>query len=137
MTNFNIAQLVLPSKSAEFKLTGFGDFKVTLNHLSKSELARIRENSLVTKMDEETGIPYTDLDKDKYLDNYAEKAILGWTGLTGHVLSKLVLIDEDRFGNLDEEVDFSVTNAVSLLDNSKIFDTWVSQTLGKLDNFRK
>lgn len=135
MKNLNIAQLVVDTKDMVFDFPGTEGFKVKLNHLSKPKQVKIREASLVSKVDAESGLPYTDLDQDLYIQNYAKEAILGWEGLTGHILATLLLMDEKAM-DLDEEIDYSVENAVTLLRYSKSFDNWVTQKMSKLDDFR-
>ena len=135
MKNLNIAQLVLNTKNMKFDYPSMEGFSVTLNYLSKPEQVKIRESALVTKVDQESGLPYTELDQDLYLKKYAEKAILNWEGLTGKFLSKLALIDEEQV-DMEEEIDYSVENAVTLLRFSKAFDNWVTSKMNNLDDFR-
>lgn len=136
MKNLSIANLVLDIKTMEFDFPGYDGFKVTLAHLSKAEEIKIREKSLVTKHDKESGFPYTEVDTALFLRNFAEKTVVGWKGLTYGILAELVLIDESKIEDLAEEVDFNLDNTVSLLTNSKVFDNWVNQTISKIDNFR-
>lgn len=136
MKNLSIANLVLDIKTVEFEFPRYPEFKITLAHLSKAEEIKLREKSLVTKHDKESGFPYTEVDSELFLRNFAEKTVVGWKGLTYAVLAQMVLIDESKIEDLSEEVEFNLDNAIALLTNSKVFDNWVTQTLGKIDNFR-
>lgn len=136
MKNLNISQLALDTKKMTFDYPGLEGFKVTLTHLSKPEQVKIREASTVSKVDQETGFPYTELDQDLYIRNFATRAINGWEGLTGEHLAKIMLIDESQLEDPKETIDYSVDNAVSMLRYSKAFDNWVTAQLGKIDNFR-
>ncbi len=136
MKNLNIAQLAVDTKKMTFDYPGQDGFSVTLTHLSKPEQVRIREDSMISKVDQESGFPYTELDQDLYLRNFASKAINGWKGLTGEILSQIMLIDESMLDDPKEEIDFSIDNAISMLRYSKAFDNWVTSQLGKIDNFR-
>lgn len=132
----NLAQLALKTKEVEFEFPLDPKFKVKITHLSKPEEMRLREDSLVTKFDDETNLPYQVADPEKYLKNFATRTITGWSGLTYSSLSKLMLIDETQVEDMEAEVEYNEDNAVTLLKYSKHFDTWVSSVVARLDNFR-
>ena len=57
-----------------------------------------------------------------------------WTGLKYDYLRQLILIETDNL-NLEDELPFSKENAEILMKNSGAFDTWVTETVGDLENF--
>jgi hypothetical protein len=132
----NLAQLALKTKEVEFDFPLIPNFKVKITHLSKPEEMRLREDSLVTKFDDETNLPYQVSDPTKFLENFASRTITGWSGLTYKALSKLMLIDESQVEDMDAEVEYNAENALALLKYSKHFDTWVTSVVARLDNFR-
>ena len=117
MKNFNIAQLAVDVRKMTFDYPEAPGFQVELAYVANPAAAKIREQSNVTNIDGESGLPYTQLDVDLYLENYAKAVIVGWKGLTIGVLSKLMLIDEAG-ADPKEVVEYNVDNAVALLKYS-------------------
>ena len=74
------------------------------------------------------------LDEDKFLTEYCKAVIKGWEGLKYRYLEELLLVD---IGDLDPEdnLPFTQDNAELLMKNSTTFDTWVTETVGDLENF--
>lgn len=136
MKNMNIAQLVLKTKTVEFAHEKYPEFKVKLTYLSKPEQARLQEDSMVTKVDSDSGYPYSEACRETFVKNYATRVVTDWTGLTYGMLAEMLLIDESAIEDLDESVAYSVDNAVTLLTHSKDFEAWVIAKVAKLDNFR-
>ena len=62
--------------------------------------------------------------------------IKGWKGLKYEYVSQLLLIDTSTI-NLQDELRFTQENAELLMKNSPDFDTWVTETVGDLENFTK
>ena len=56
-------------------------FKVDLVYLNREDLMKIRNRSLTFKFNKRTRQREEEVDNDKFLEAYAEKAIKGWTGL--------------------------------------------------------
>ena len=76
------------------------------------------------------------IDQDKFLAKYAEKAIVGWRGLKIKHLPELFPVDI-RDANHEEEVVFTVEDAVALLQNSTIFDQFITDTMSDIEQFSK
>lgn len=136
MKKLNIAKLALNTRKVEFTFPGMKNFKLFLEYQSRSELEKLREDSMISKMDEETGILTPELDTDAYVKNYVKRVIKGWKGFTYSDLSKLILIDESQVEDMNEEIAFDDETAIFLVQNSERFDNFVTQTIRKLDNFR-
>lgn len=133
----NISNLVVNIREMEFDYPGYEGLKFTLAHLSREEEAKIREESTVTKYDKESGVPYPEVDNDKFLEIYADKVIKGWKGFTYNILADFFLIDESQVEDMGEEVPFSVENAAALIKHSVKFEGWVMRTTNSIANFRK
>lgn len=136
MKKLDLSRLAINTKKVEFDFPGLEGFKVSLNYLSRNALEKLRDDSMVQKVDSETGFPYKDLDRDLYIKNYVSRAVAGWKGFTYNHLAHLMLIDESQVEDMDEEIEFDTDTAITLVTNSERFDTWVTTTLRKLDNFR-
>ena len=74
------------------------------------------------------------MDDDKFLTEYTKAVIKGWKGLKYRYLEELLLVDT---GDLDpnDELPFTQENAELLMKNASSFDTWVTETVGDLENF--
>ncbi|BAV81295.1 hypothetical protein [Vibrio phage VCPH] len=132
----SISSVVLNSKSMEFEFPGFEDFKVTIRYNTTEKLAELRSQCVKNVIDTGTGFPMEKLDREKWDRIFTENTIESWTGLTWGILAELMLIDESAV-NKEEEVDFSIDNAVALLQGSKSFDVWLNANLKDINNFRK
>jgi hypothetical protein len=132
----NLKTIVVTATEAEFEFPLCPGMKVTIAYTNKTLLNNIRSKSMIQKFDKETGAPYQDLDTDKYLANYIQAVVKGWSGLTYAHLSELVLIDETDLDK-EQEIDFDLDAAMFLMNEASAFDTWVVTTAKQLENFRK
>lgn len=135
MNKLNLATLAVNTRNVQFEMPGCNGFKVNLTYQSRRTYEKLRDSSMVQKFDDQ-GYPYKDLDKDLYIKNYAKSIFKDWSNLTYGTLASLVLIDEDQVEDMDALIEFDVDTAVFLLENSERFDSWVTKTVSKLDNFR-
>ena len=124
------------TKSAWIPFPGIRGFEVHVGAMSREYLRKIRKEAEITKMDPMARTPVKELDDDIFAEKFAEKAILGWKGLTYRGLSDLMLINEDAIEDLDEEVPFSTEDAIVLMKESQGFDSWLNQQVFNLQNFR-
>ena len=76
------------------------------------------------------------LDEDTFLIEYVASVIKGWTGLKYDYLRQLILIDTNGL-DLEAELPFTQENAELLMKNSSDFDTWVTESVGDLENFTR
>ena len=65
---------------------------------------------------------------------YCKAVIKGWTGLKYRYLEELLLVDISAL-DPDDELVYTHDNAELLMRNSSDFDTWVTETVGDLENF--
>jgi hypothetical protein len=109
---------------------------VSLCYLGREELLKLRKRCVNTKFDKKTRQPEEVLDEDKFLVEYCKAVIKGWSGLKYRYLEELLLVDVGDL-DLNDELPYTAENAELLMKNSNIFDTWVTETVGELENFTK
>ena len=98
------------------------------------ELLKLRTKCLKQKFNKKTRAFEEQLDEDTFLVEYVSSVIKSWTGLKYDYLRQLILIETDNL-DLEDELPFSKDNAEILMKNSGDFDTWVTETVGDLENF--
>lgn len=132
----NLKDIVLVTKEAEVSFEGLDGFTVTIAAISRQLSVELRKNAEVTKINPELRVPQKELDEKKFLEGFAKAAIKGWKGLTYAHLGQLMLVDLSGVKDLNEGVEYSQDNAVTLLSNSPVFDAWVNQHVFSLESFR-
>jgi len=115
---------------------GMVGFSVDLCYLAREELLALRKKCLNKKFNRSTHQAEEVLDEDKFLTEYCKAVIKGWSGLKLSYLEELLLVDTDGM-DPDAELPYSQEEAEILMKNSNSFDTWVTETLGDLENFTK
>ena len=133
-TPVSLASLMTPSKTVEIDFPGYTGFSVDLCYLAREELIKLRKKCINTKWNRKTHQPEEDLDEDKFLTEYSKAVIKGWKGLKYRYLEELLLVDVSNL-DPDDELAFTLENAQLLMKNANDFDTWVTETLGDLENF--
>ena len=113
---------------------GLPGFEVKLAYLARTELERIRKastRSVFKKHQKED-----ELDAEMFMRHYVKASLLDWKGLTIEYALKLLPIEVPSDVPLDETIDFSVDEALSLVKNSPEFDKWLNEIVFDLDSFR-
>lgn len=128
--------LISNNTSSWVEFPDIDGFKVHLQYITKEELIKIRNASLVFKFSKKTRQREETVDNDKFLEKYAEKAILGWAGLQIKHLPMLLPVDISGM-NPDEPVEYTPEDALDLLSNSTVFDQFVSDALSDFENFTR
>ena len=77
-------------------------FKVELVYLNREDLMKIRNRALTYKFNKRTRQREEEIDNDKFLEGYAEKAIRNWSGLKAKHLPDLLPAD---ISDMDPEED--------------------------------
>jgi|TARA_B100000427_G_scaffold212000_1_gene176825 hypothetical protein len=132
----SLASLMTPSKTVTIDFPGYKGMTVDLCHLAREELVKLRKRCLSTKWNKKTRQPEEDLDEDKFLVEYCKAVIKGWEGLKYSYLEELLLVDVSQF-DPDDCLLYTADNAQLLMKNANDFDTWVTETVGDLENFTK
>ena len=130
----SLATLMTPSKTVGIDFPGYDGMVVSLCFLAREELLKLRKKCVSTKFDKKTRQPEEVLDEEKFLKEYTKAVIKGWKGLKYSYLEELLLVD---ISSLDpnDELAYTTDNAQTLMQNSSIFDTWVTEASGDLENF--
>jgi len=133
-TPISLASLMTPSKTVSIDFPGYSGMAVELCYLGREELMKLRKRCIVTKFDKRTRQPEEELNEDKFLVEYCKAVIKGWSGLKYRYLEELLLVDVGDL-DADDELPYTADNAELLMKNSGTFDTWVTETVGDLENF--
>ncbi|MEO1944957.1 MAG: hypothetical protein ABGY11_11715 [Candidatus Thioglobus sp.] len=130
----SLASLMTPSKTVSLEFPGHDGFCVDLCYLAREELIKLRKKCLSTKFNRTTHQPEEELNDDKFLVEYCKAVIKGWKGLKFSYLEEFLLVDVSDFSPTDE-LPHTKDNAELLMRNSTVFDNWVTNTIGELENF--
>ena len=133
-TPISLASLMTSSKTVSIDFPGYTGMSIDLCYLAREELIKLRKRCIKTKWDKKTHQPLEELDEDKFLVEYTKAVLKGWSGLKYRYLEELLLVD---IGELDpdDELPFTQENGELLMKNANSFDTWVTETVGELENF--
>ena len=130
----SLASLMTPSKTVSIDFPGYSGMSVDVCYLAREELVKLRKKCISTKFDKKTRQPEEVLDEEKFLIEYCKAVIKGWKGLKFSYLEELLLVDVSAY-NSNDELPYTQENAELLMKNSNVFDTWVTETVGDLENF--
>jgi len=97
---------------------------------------KIRNRSLTFKFNKRTRQREEEVDNDKFLEAYSEKAIKGWSGLRYKNLPLLFPADISGV-NGEEEIEYSPEEALELLKNSTLFDQFITDAMNDFEQFSK
>ena len=133
-TPVSLSSLLTPSKTVSVDFPGYTGMSVELCYLGRDELIKLRKRCISTKFNRKTRQPEEELDEDKFIIEYCRAVIKGWSGIKFRYLEELLLVD---VSNLDpeDELPYTQENAELLMKNSNVFDTWVTEAVGDLENF--
>ena len=134
VTPVSLATLMTPSKTVSIDFPGYDGMKVSLCYLAREELLKLRKKCVTTKFSKKTRQPEEILDEDKFLVEYCKSVIKTWSGFKYSYLEELLLVDISGL-DPDDELLYTQDNAQLLMKNSNDFDTWVTETVGDLENF--
>jgi hypothetical protein len=130
----SLASLMTPSKTVQIEYPDCEGMNVSLCHLAREELLKIRKKCVSNKWNKKSRQPEEVLDDEKFIDEYTRAVIKGWEGLKYSYLEELLLVDVTAF-NPEDCLPYTQDNAKLLMKNATDFDSWVSETVGDLENF--
>jgi len=130
----SLASLMTPSKTVTIDFPGYKGMTVDLCHLAREELLKLRKKCITTKFSKKTRQPEEELDEEKFLTEYCKAVIKGWKGLKFQYLEELLLVDVSDL-DPNDTLPYTQENAELLMKNANDFDTWVTETVGDLENF--
>ena len=132
----SLSSLLTPSKTVTIDFPDFEGFSLQLTYLAREELMKLRNKTLKQKFNKKTRAFEESMDEELFLTEYVKAVIKGWKGLKYDYVSQLLLIDTSSI-DLQDELRFTQENAELLMKNSADFDTWITETVGDLENFTK
>jgi hypothetical protein len=131
-----IKNTVANNRVVEVEYDQIPGFKIQLQYLTREELNKIRTASLKKKINRQTRQMEDDVDNDKFLKLYTERAIVGWTGLKVKHLPQLYPANISGL-NPEEEVPFSPEDAFDLTSASPDFDQFVTNCMRDIEVFNQ
>ena len=129
-----IASLMATETVVDVEFPDVEEFVISLVYLNREDLMKIRNASLTFKFNKRTRQREEEIDNDKFLAAYCEKAIKGWKGLKVKHLPLLLPVDISG-DNGEEEIPYSQEEALSLITNSTVFDQFVTDTMNEFEQF--
>jgi len=133
-TPVSLASLMTPSKTVSIDFPGYEGMSIDLCYLAREELIKLRKRCVTTKFNRKTRQPEEELNDEKFLTEYCNAVVKGWKGLKFRYLEELLLVDVSSL-DADDELPYTQENAELLMKNANDFDTWVTETVGDLENF--
>lgn len=130
----SLASLMTPSKTVTLDFPGYPGMTVDVCYLAREELLKLRKKCVSTKFNRKTRQPEEELDEEKFLVEYCKAVIKGWSGLKFRYLEELLLVDISDL-DPDDNLPYTQENAELLMKNSTEMDSWVTETVGDLENF--
>lgn len=134
MATVSLKTLLVPSKNVEVEYPGFADFKIDIAFLSRETLVSLRKKA--TKQTYKNRQPVEELNDDLFLQLYVQACIKGWKGFKLSYLEQLAPVNLDG-QDLNDELEYSEENALSLMKGSTNFDAFISEMVTDLGNFQK
>ena len=131
-----LRDLIVDTKTVWVPVDGYEDFYVELAYIPRTEMTKMVKDCQRTKMSRATRQIETELDQEKFLATFVERAIKNWKGLTLETLSDFVPIEYEE-ENAKNELPFDSDNAIFLIKQSQAFDDWVNDKINDIDTFRK
>lgn len=130
-----LKKLMIDTKSVWIDFPGLTGFQVEVVNLSRKELTNLRKKCTGQKFDRKSRQVVEQLDEERFVTEFTKAVVKGWKGLTLDHLETLLLIDmTGKNGN--DELEYSLDNAETLVSSSTEFDTWLNEVVFDLDNFR-
>ena len=109
-------------------------FEINLIYLTRDDLMKVRNRALTYKFNKRTRQREEEVDNDKFLEAYAEKAIKGGRGLKVKHLPILLPVDISTLDG-EENVEYTEDDALDLLKNSTIFDQFITDCMNDFEQF--
>ena len=131
-----IKNLVAKETTTWVEFPDIDGFEVNLRYLTRDDLLKIRNASLTYKFNKRTRQREEEIDNEKFLDHYAEKAIVGWKGLKVKHLPVLLPVDISSM-DANENIEYSEEEALELLKSSTVFDQFVTDAMNDFEQFSK
>ena len=132
----NLNDLIVRSKTIEEEYPEISGFFVTIAYLTKDELRKLRKECITIKFSRNAVGVDEDVDLQKFQKKYVEAVIKDWRGLKYKHLNHFF---PANISNVDpeDEIKYSTTNALFIMENSNDFDDWITAISSNLASFTK
>ena len=130
-----LKSLIVDSKTTWVEFPGLDGFEVELANLSRKELIALRKRCTSNKFNRKTRSFEESLDDTKFVKEFTASTVKGWKGLKLGYLEDLLLVDLNG-QDIETQLDFTMDNAMQLVENSSEFDNWLNEVVFDLENFR-
>ena len=131
-----IKNLIADQSSVWVEYPDIEGFEVNLQYLTREDLMKIRNASLTYKFNKRTRQREEEIDNDRFLENYAERAIISWKGLKVKHMPALMPVDISGIDG-EDVIEYSNDDAIELLKNSTVFDQFITDTMNDFVQFSK
>jgi|TARA_E500000178_G_scaffold337704_1_gene377196 hypothetical protein len=131
-----IGNLVAKETTSWVEFPEIDGFEINLRYLNREDLMKIRNASLTYKFNKRTRQREEEVDNDKFLEHYAQKAIVGWKGLKVKHLPVLLPADISSMDS-NEDIEYTEEEAMELLKSSTVFDQFITDTMNDFEQFSK
>lgn len=131
-----IKNMIADQSSIWVEYPDIDGFEINLAYLTREDLMKIRNASLTFKFNKRTRQREEEVDNDRFLENYAEKAIISWKGLKVKHMPALMPVDISGM-DANDEIEYSSEDAIELLKNSTVFDQFITDTMNDFEQFSK
>lgn len=130
-----LKSLLVDSKTTWVEFPGLDGFEVELANLSRKELVALRKRCTSNKFNRKTRAFEEVMDDDKFIKEFTNATVKGWKGLQLSFLEDLLLVDL-KDNDPEGEMEYTVDNALILVENSTEFDNWLNEVVFDLEHFR-
>lgn len=130
----SLSSLMLSSKAVSIDFPGCRGLTIDLCYLAREELLKLRKKCVTQKFNKKSHQPEEVLDDEKFITEYTKAVIKGWSGFKYSYVQQFLLVDLSSVDPEDELV-YTPENAELLMKNSGDFDSWVTESVGDLENF--
>ena len=129
-----IKNLVAKETTSTVEFPDIDGFEIELVYLNRDDLMKIRNRSLTYKFNKRTRQREEEVDNDRFLEHYSQKAIKGWSGLKAKHLPVLFPADISSM-DPEEDIEYTEEDALELLLNSPIFDQYITDCMNDFEQF--
>ena len=114
----------------------FEGLSITVAFASKEAMSAVRKECVTHTYNKKTRSMDETVDEDKFATAYVAAVVKGWTGFKYSYLAELLPIDLSKV-KPEEQLPFTVDNAVMLMQNSTSFESVVGDMINDIKAFSK
>ena len=129
-----LKNLVAKATTSTVEFPDIDGFEIELVYLNRDDLMKIRNRSLTYKFNKRTRQREEEIDNDRFLEHYSQKAIKDWKGLKAKHLPVLFPADISSM-DPEEDIEYNEEDALELLLNSPIFDQYITDCMNDFEQF--